>query len=29
MSRAVDRWPSRVSPFAFLNVVLVRPIARA
>ncbi len=29
MSRAVDRWPVRVRPFAFLKVVLVMPMARA
>ena len=29
MSRAVDMWPSRVRPLAFLKVVRVMPIARA
>ena len=29
MSRAVERWPARVRPWAFLNVVRDMPIARA
>ena len=29
MSRAVDRWPLSVSPWAFLKVVRVMPIALA
>ena len=29
MSRAVDRWPSSVSPLAFLKVVRVMPSALA
>ena len=29
ISRAVDRWPERVRPWAFLNVVRDMPMARA